>query len=303
MIWNQLNTFLVRLYDPIDRVENLFLKMKNISMMTNQMMFLMLADHVFITEPKMTCLYTLMFYNVVTYCISYIKELIEKKDWSPYVTLTERSKIKHLAMSATKIVLEWTKAVTFIVTLTFMLLVFGLHQGLEHYKPSTNYITITWIYYLTTEKVFVEMFPSILKSFHLEIFENLEELYASMMLKSFTISASACLIVILAPLVSWKFLFIAIYSNIYLRLKDLLQISGPVLKLEREMLNCYRKATAEEIKQFDDVCPVCLCDMIRARVTPCYHLFHADCLRQCLKTNDTCPMCKRGLTLGSVSSQ
>lgn len=134
MIWNQLNTFLVRLYGPIDRTENLFLKMKNISMMTNQMMFLMLADHVFITKPKMTCLYTLMFYNVVTYCISYMKELIEKKDWSPYVTLTERSKIKHLAMSATKIVLEWTKAITFIVTLTFMLLVFGLHQGLEHYK-------------------------------------------------------------------------------------------------------------------------------------------------------------------------
>lgn len=256
----------------------------------------MLADRIFILEPKMTCFYTLMFYNVITYCISYIKELIEKEDWSPYVTLTERSKIKHLAMSATKIVFEWTKAVTFIVTLTFMLLVFGLEQGLEHYKPSTTYTMITWIYYLATEKIFAEMFPSILKFLHLEMFENLEELYAPVILKSFTISASAFLILILlVRIASWKFLFIAIYLNIYLRLKDLLRISGPALKLECEILNRYRKATPEEIKQFDDVCAVCLCDMFKARITPCCHLFHADCLRQCLKTGNICPICKREL--------
>ncbi|OAD58383.1 hypothetical protein WN48_11346, partial [Eufriesea mexicana] len=206
MIWQHLYALLIQLYNPIDSAENHFLKMKNISMISNQIIFLMLADRIFISEPKITCLYTLMFYNVVTYCIFYIKELIEKEDWSPYVTLTERSKIKHLAMSATKIVFEWTKAVTFIVTLTFMLLVFGLEQDLEHYK-----------------------------------------------------------------------------------LKDLLRIYGPALKLEYEILKRYRRATLEEIKQFDDVCAVCLCDMTRARITPCYHLFHAGCLRQCLKTNDTCP--------------
>lgn len=134
MCWQQLGTLLTRLYAPIDHAETRFLKMKNISMMTNQIIFLMLADRIFLSGPKMTCLYTLMFYNVVTYCISYIKELIEKENWSPYVTLTETSKIKHLAMSATKIVFEWTKAITFVVTLTVMLLVLGLEQGLKHYK-------------------------------------------------------------------------------------------------------------------------------------------------------------------------
>lgn len=132
--WKPLYRFLKRLYGPVDRAENLFLRMKNISVMANQIVFLMLADKVLVPKERMTCLYTLMFYNVIAYCVSYIKELIEKEDWTPYVTLTERSQIKHLAMSATKIVLEWTKAVTFVVTLTFMLLVFGLEQGLEHYK-------------------------------------------------------------------------------------------------------------------------------------------------------------------------
>ncbi|XP_017755248.1 PREDICTED: uncharacterized protein LOC108547306 [Eufriesea mexicana] len=295
MIWQHLYALLIQLYNPIDSAENHFLKMKNISMISNQIIFLMLADRIFISEPKITCLYTLMFYNVVTYCIFYIKELIEKEDWSPYVTLTERSKIKHLAMSATKIVFEWTKAVTFIVTLTFMLLVFGLEQDLEHYKPSINYTIITWIYYLATEKVFVEMFPSILKFLRLEILESLEELCAPVILILFTISASTLLVLILLPTVSLRFLSIAIYTNIYLRLKDLLRIYGPALKLEYEILKRYRRATLEEIKQFDDVCAVCLCDMTRARITPCYHLFHAGCLRQCLKTNDTCPICKREL--------
>ncbi|XP_076165664.1 uncharacterized protein LOC143145806 [Ptiloglossa arizonensis] len=299
MVWRHLSRLLTRVYEPIDRAEILFLRMKNISVMANQIVFLVLADRVLIREPKMTCLYTLMFYNVITYCVSYIKELIEKEDWSPYVTLTERSKIKHLAMSATKIVLEWTKAVTFIVTITFMLLVFGLEQGLKNYKPSTFYTVITWMYYSATEKVFVEMFPSILKFFQLETFENMEELYAPVILRSFTIATSALFTLILVPMASWRFLLVATYLNVYLRLKDLVQQSGATLQREREILNRYRKATPDEIEQFDDVCAVCLCSMTQARITPCHHLFHADCLRQCLKANDTCPTCKRELILVS----
>lgn len=293
--WHPLNRFLRYLYAPVDRAENLFLKMRNFSVMANQIVFLMLADKVLLPQQRMTCLYTLMFYNVIAYCVSYIKELIQKEDWSPYVTLTERSKIKHLAMSATKIVLEWTKAVTFVVTLTFMLLVFGLEQGLDHYKPSLIYSVITWIYYSATEKVFVEMFPTILGFLQLEALENIENLYAPVILRCFTIVISAIFSILLLPSASWRFLIVAMYLNIYLRWKELMQNSGAVLRREREILNRYRKATIEELERFDDVCAVCLCGMTKARVTPCHHLFHADCLRQCLKTSDKCPMCKREL--------
>ncbi|KAL0127502.1 hypothetical protein PUN28_003052 [Cardiocondyla obscurior] len=293
--WYPLNRFLRRLYTPVDRAENLFLKMRNLSVMANQIVFLILADKVLLPQQRLTCLYTLMFYNVIAYCVSYIKELIQKEDWSPYVTLTERSKIKHLAMSATKIVLEWTKAVTFVVTLTFMLLVFGLEQGLDHYKPSLLYTVITWIYYSATEKVFVEMFPTILGFLQLEALENIENLYAPVILRCFTIAMSAIFSILLLTSASWRFLIIVTYLNVYLRWKELIENSGAVLQREREVLNRYRKATLEEIERFDDVCAVCLCVMTKARVTPCHHLFHADCLRQCLKTSDKCPMCKREL--------
>lgn len=293
--WKPLSSLAKRVYRPLDHAENMFAKMRNISVMLNQIVFLTLADKVLVPQERMTCLYSLMFYNVIAYCVSYIKELAEKEDWSPYVTLTERSQIKHLAMSTTKIVLEWTKAVTFLVTLTFMLLVFGLEQGLQHYKPSTTYTIVTWAYYASTEKVFVEMFPSILSFLQLEALENIENLYAPVILRCFTIGVSGLFTLVLVPSESWKFLLFAAYLNVFLRSKELLQDSVAVLKHEREVLNPYRKATKEDIEKFDDVCAVCLCGMLKARVTPCHHLFHADCLRQCLKSSDKCPMCKREL--------
>ncbi|XP_033328068.2 cytosolic thiouridylase subunit 2 isoform X4 [Megalopta genalis] len=301
-MWQHIGKLLRILYERIDRAETVFLRMKNISVMTNQILFLKMADLLLLTKPEMTCLYTLMFYNVITYCVSYIKELIEKEDWSPYITLTERSKIKHLAMSATKIVLEWTKAVTFVVTLTFVLLVFGLEQGLRNYRPSTFYTVITWIYYSATEKVFADMFPSIFKFFRVEVFENMEELYAPVILRSFAIVASLFHILFLLPTtISWRFLIVASYANIYLRSKELLQTFAPLLQREQQFLNYYRKATPDEILRFDDVCAVCLCNMVKARITPCNHLFHIDCLRRCLKISDTCPLCKRKLKLEYTS--
>ncbi|XP_012256280.2 uncharacterized protein LOC105686218 isoform X2 [Athalia rosae] len=293
--WKPLSGIFGLLYAPLDHAENLFVKMRNISVMLDQIVFLTLTDKILVPRERMTCLYTLMFYNVIAYCVGYIKELAEKEDWSPYITLTEKSQIKHLAMSATKIVLEWTKAITFLITLTFVLLVFGLEQGLQHYKPSAFYTVVTWAYYASTEKVFVEMFPGILSFLELDALENIENLYAPVILRGFTIAVSALFTLILLPSASWKFLLFAAYLNVFLRSKDLLRNSVAVLRQEREILRRYRKATNEDIERFDDVCAVCLCGMVKARITPCHHLFHADCLRQCLKSSDKCPMCKREL--------
>lgn len=171
------------------------------------------------------------------------------------------------------------------------------------YRPSTVYTVITWIYYTTTEKIFVETFPSILKLLRLDMFESLEELYAPVILGSFTVVTSIIFILILVPKISWSFLLVATYVNIYLKTKDLVQRSGTALNHERGILNRYRKATLREIQRFDDVCAVCLCNMTKARVTPCSHLFHADCLRQCLKTIDACPTCKRQLKCDTISSR
>ncbi|KAL3286829.1 hypothetical protein HHI36_001319 [Cryptolaemus montrouzieri] len=237
-----------------------------------------------------------MFYNVIAYCVSYIKELIEKEDWSVTVNMTQHSNIKHVAMSATKIVLEWTKAVTFIITITFMLLVFGLEQGLQHYQPTAFYTVITWTYYMCTEKVFVEFFPMILIFFKFKYFEALEVLYAPVLLKSYTILLAFVLVSILFFFGLMRFTLVAFYLTVYLKAKDMIQHSLKDLKKEKAVLDQFRNATSEEIDNCDDVCAVCLSPMEKARVTPCQHMFHAICLRHCLSNSKICPICKREYT-------
>lgn len=247
-------------------------------------------------HKKATGLYTLMFYNVIAYCVNYIKELVEKEDWSPYVNMTHHSNIKHLAMSATKIVLEWTKAVTFIITVTFMLLVFGLEQGLQNYQPTALYSLVTWLYYMSTEKVFVEMFAPMLTFMKFERLEALENLYAPVILRAYTILISSLFVAGLVFLGQLRFAFISFYVNVYLRAKDAALNCYKDLKKEQAVLSQFRYATLEELQEWDDICAVCLSSMKRARVTPCHHLFHSDCLRLCLNTSQLCPMCKREYT-------
>nr|CAD7569825.1 unnamed protein product [Timema californicum] len=251
--------FLKRVYAPLDRTEDVFLKMTNISTMANQ-------------------------------------ELIEKENWSPYVPMTEHSNMKHLAMSATKIVLEWTKAVTFIMTVVFMLLVFGLEQGLQHYSPTAAYTILTWLYYMATEKVFVDCFPDLLSVLQLDTLESLETLWSPVILRVFTLAMSALFVAPLAAMGQcYRLVGVATYVNLHLGFKELRLNALRVLNAERALVGRYRYATMEELGEFDDVCAVCLSPMRLARITPCHHLFHGDCLRQCLKTSDNCPMCKREL--------
>lgn len=236
-----------------------------------------------------------MFYNVIAYCVSYIRELIEKEDWSPWVRMTEHSNIKHLAMSVTKIVLEWTKAVTFIITVVFMLLVFGLEQGLELYKPTFLYNIITWLYYIVTEKVFVELLLSFITCLQLPVLENLESLWVPVAFRTYTAVISFLFSLPLVFYGQYRSALITMYVNVYLRCKEMKLNSLNSLRTERAVLTQYRYAMQSELSEFDDVCAICLSPMRMGRITPCHHIFHGECLRQCLKSSDHCPICKREL--------
>ncbi|XP_014205918.1 E3 ubiquitin-protein ligase HRD1 [Copidosoma floridanum] len=289
-------SWLRRLYEPLERAEEELLRMRNFSALAEQLAFMALADRLLLPAGptrKLNCLYTLMFYNVLAYCFGYVRELASKGDWSPYVTLTATSSVRHLAMSATKLVLEWTKAVTFFITLVFTLLVFSFEQALHDYKPSLVYVFLTLSYYMATEKVFASMFPSALSHLELDTLESLEHLYGPLVLRLFTVSLSGLFVLLLLPVAPWRFLFASFYLNVVLRGKELARTQWPALIKERRVLSRYRRATRAEIREFDDVCAVCLSAMSRARVTPCHHLFHDTCLRQCLKNTDVCPLCKR----------
>lgn len=258
-----------------------------------QLLMFTACDRLFVAQGKLTSLYSLMFYNVITYSVNYVREICTKEDWSPYVNVTRHSRVKHLAMSATKIVLEWTKAVTFIVTITFILLTLGLEQGLEHFRPTFLYVAITGIYYLLTEKTFLELWPLALSAMKLEKLEGMEPLYCGLWTRGITLGLAIPLVPALAWCERWRLAVFLFYICVYVHGRY--RFGEALMKFNeaRDSLSKFRRATPEELSTLEDVCAVCLGTMKSARVTPCAHYFHADCLRRCLAATDRCPICVR----------
>ncbi len=236
-----------------------------------------------------------MFYNVLSYCISYINQLTKNTKWSPYINIAKHSNIKHLAMSATKIVLEVTKAVTFIITIVFMLFVLCLEQRMDYYQPTRYFVILTAVYYLATEKMFIDFFPTMLSYFQIPYFDNLETLWAPVLLSILAQSMSLSFASILLFYGAYCGAFITLYLNVYLSYKKLVRGCWKTLNEETAVVSQFRFATKDELLEFEDVCAVCLTEMRLARITPCHHIFHTDCLRKCLLNCDRCPVCKREL--------
>ncbi|KAK7603652.1 hypothetical protein V9T40_003651 [Parthenolecanium corni] len=236
-----------------------------------------------------------MFYNVLSYCYSYMKQMAEATNWSPYINIANHSNIKHLAMSATKIVLEVTKAVTFVVTIVFMLFVLCLEQRLHYFQPTRLFTLITATYYLATEKMFADIFPTLLAHLRISCLDNLEILWAPVILSCTAQSLSFASAFAALFCGAYKGALITFYLNVYLNYKKLINGSLRVLDEERALVSVFRFASKKELDEYEDVCAVCLNEMQVARVTPCHHIFHTDCLRKCLLNCDRCPVCKREL--------
>lgn len=236
-----------------------------------------------------------MFYNVLAYCLSYMQQMAETTHWSPYINVADHSNIKHLAMSATKIVLEVTKAATFVVTIVFTLFVLCLEQRLHYFQPTRLFTLCTAAYYLATEKMFAEAFPNVLARLRVSYLDNLEVLWAPVILSCAAQSLSLAFAAAALFVGAYRAAVVTLYLNVYLNYKKLAAGSLRVLSEEKALVCVFRRASKEELAEYDDVCAVCLNEMQAARVTPCHHIFHTDCLRKCLLSCDRCPVCKREL--------
>jgi len=287
-IFNFARRVLTRTLRKIRIFEEGFMKMKNICSLFNQLIFFLLCERLLLTTYAVSSLYTLMFFTVITYCVGYIKELVERVDWNMVITV---GSVRHLAMTTTYIVLEWTKAITFIITVVFMLLVFSLEKGLKDYSPTVPFIIITGVYYMTVEKIYVEIFSNWFDNKKFNYFEGLESLYNPVIICIIQIFLSVILTLLNISPSKVRLLILACFFNIRLKYRELSDNHITPLKQELSILSAYRQASFTELAKHDDVCAVCLYFMSSARVTPCFHFFHADCLRRCLRESSKCPIC------------
>ncbi len=188
--------------------------------------------------------------------------------------------------------------------------VLGLEQGLDHYCPTRFYICITLMYYILTEKLIQDCLPNLLLLIPIPSIQDeicgLEKPASSLVIKSLTIIFNVGMLLfpifllespkLPLSLTSIKMFLVTLYFNVWLQYKSSLVIKS---QLEKELatVSNFRPASQQELESHDDVCAICLTPLEFARVTPCQHYFHTNCLRLCLKACLThCPICKRAFT-------
>lgn len=86
-----------------ERVEGAAERGEAMLVLLNQLLFLMLCDRWFCPGDRLTGLYTLLFYIILCYLCHYVGNLLNVRGYSPYVHVSDQSKIRHLAMSVTKV--------------------------------------------------------------------------------------------------------------------------------------------------------------------------------------------------------
>lgn len=222
---------------------------------------------------------TLLFYSVIGYFCSRLRD-VYYRNYSRPSTTSLRNYFKWIC----RIILEWLKAVIIVICLR--------EQGLNM-KPTFYYNAITFLYYIATERVFLDTLPNIIAYFNFDCLESLEHLYIPIIFYLYTITSGTGITLYLLTTSHARYAMFTSYFIIYLRAKDLIYNYVKILNLEKQTYASFKTATEKDLKSWDDICAVCLNNMSRARITPCNHLFHPQCLKQCLKTSFQCPLCKQ----------
>lgn len=72
----------------------------------------------------------------------------------------------------------------------------------------------------------------------------------------------------------------------------------------RNMNTLYPDATAAELAAFNNVCVICLAEMVTgAKKLPCNHIFHATCLRSWFQRQQICPTCRFNILRNPAAPQ
>nr|XP_023022024.1 RING finger protein 145-like isoform X1 [Leptinotarsa decemlineata] len=279
------------LMEEIHYVEQFFIKIHSIYAFVCQICFFILFDAATDKHPEfdesrgdksvVIALSSILFYSVFAYFVSRMRDVWQTNRVRPILNFSNR---RLFLQWMCKILIEWAKAVVIVMCLR--------EQGI-YYEPKLIYSIATFIYYLCSEKIFLQIIPELVEILNIESLENLEHLYVPMALNFVAIAAATVTIFYLLLFKYSHFILLTVYFVIYLRIKDVYHNNWKTLRAERQTYRSFRVATKEDIQEWADICAVCLCSMSSARITPCNHLFHPHCLKQCLKTSFYCPLCKR----------
>ena len=175
---------------------------------------------------KAASLFSLVLYNCLTYCLRYLHSLLTSYQALRLETITPSSPVTHLAMSATKLTLEWTKFVVFFMTAVSVGLALVLGVTLQGVSLTPTYLLLTSLYYISLEPGLVDLVARAGSQSHLVLqrCEGEELVCSSVLLK--IISLLLSLIIITISLLNLKYKAgLTVLACAYLKVNEVLKQS------------------------------------------------------------------------------
>ncbi|XP_050311564.1 uncharacterized protein LOC126747119 [Anthonomus grandis grandis] len=288
----------MEIYEEIHDLEQFFIKLYHVYGFVCQVNFYLLCYSLFydrtrllplraekIDEPFVVALTTILFYSVFAYFATRARD-IYTGNRARTISAISPSFFNYFKWFC-RIFLEWAKAVVVILCLR--------EEGIN-YQPSLIYSLITFIYFLCTEKCLLEIVSQLIGVLGLD---HLEHLYVPLGMNVLAITMGVAVGGFNCYLNSSPYQLLPFYFMVYLRVKDAYFNCWINLEKEKRMYSQFQVATNEDIDNWDDICAVCLNRMSHARITPCRHLFHPNCLKQCIRNSPYCPLCKQHFLAGN----
>ncbi|XP_069695631.1 E3 ubiquitin-protein ligase RNF139-like isoform X2 [Periplaneta americana] len=280
-----------RMWSFVLCLHGVYTHLDNIHTTTNQILFFLLAEKVLCPEQRMACLYCLLFYTV----LAYLQRSLHTRHWSQL--LNENSTADFLKLTTAFIIVRLGKG----IAMSMVLLTFTLQ--FNHLEPTYGFVTLTFIYFLLSqykgaagEETYI---VSSVRSLELHVLEGFEEYWIPLAIASSTVVLSA--ILVLEAIWQFNYLILCLivgYANIYVCGLQVLDRYWSPFAVQRAVISLFPLATLRQMaERGDTTCPICLDDMrlFSARITPCSHIFHGQCLRKCIIQFGQCPLCKQPL--------
>ncbi|KAJ1523359.1 hypothetical protein ONE63_001228 [Megalurothrips usitatus] len=290
-------------YSCLKACHNAYLPLQRLHTTTSQVLFNLAAERLLCPEQPGSCLYALLLCSI----LGYIHTSLKRRVWSQ-LSFPPASGLGGLVGSVGSLVAaRLAKA----VVLAFGLLSLG--DRLDRLQPGAAFMLVCGVYFVLTQwpgrpgqqTVAVELVVSAaalaprlgsLRLGRLEGLEGLEEWWVPLATRAVAAASAAALAAATAWHGGWLLAASVMYACALVPGQAAWRGCWPQLRAQLQLTSRFPRPDPEQLAAVG-TCAVCLDALAShtARRTPCGHVFHSRCLRECAHRFGNCPLCKRSL--------
>ncbi|KAK3907654.1 E3 ubiquitin-protein ligase hrd-1 [Frankliniella fusca] len=284
---------------------NAYLPLQRLHTTTSQVLFNLAAERLLCPDQPGSCLYALLLCSI----LGYVHNSLKRREWTQLPALAVGAGGGGLGGLLGSVGSLVTARLAKAVVLAFGLL--SLSERIDRLQPGAAFMIVSSAYFVLNQwpgrageqTAAVELVVSALSLAprscylgRLEALEGLEEWWVPLGTRAVAAASAAVLGLLVAREGSWLLAACVLYACALVPLQAGWRSCWPPLRAQLQLTARFPRPSAEQVLAAA-TCAVCLDALTgaTARRTPCAHVFHSRCLRECAHRFGTCPLCKRSL--------